>query len=223
MDVERDNWGRYTLAWAGQHGGYDLRRAPGPVRGWARLAYATGRLAVGARVRPGVVTLAGLVVAWAVPVAAGTGPAGPLVGSGLVLLSAFLAGVDKAIGLLTARRSWRRAIRESVGGRLGEVAWLAGFWAVGVPGPLLVACGTLTGLHEYVRIQALSGGMSPIGAQTVGERVMRVWVAVVGLALAWLAGADLAAGVLTIVAAGWLLLAVLGFGQLLDAVRRSLR
>ncbi len=95
------------------------------------------------------------------------------------------------------------------------------FWLVGVTGPLVVACGVVTGLHEYLRAQALVAGASRITVQTLGDRSTRVGAAVVGLALAGLAGPELGAGILTVASAVWLLLGALGLSQLAGAVRRS--
>lgn len=220
------DWERYAAGWAARHGGYDLRRAPAAVRGWQRLGYALARGLVRLRVRSATVTLAGLALAVAVPLVAARGPVvGPLTAAALVLLSSLAGTVDRALGLLADRPSPRAAVWEVAAARLGEVGWLAGFWAVGVPGPLVVAVGAVTGLHELVRGEALAAGASRLGAQTVAERPMRVSVAVTGLALAGLAGSvgrPLAAGVLTVATALWLLLALVGFGQLAAVVQKSL-
>jgi hypothetical protein len=222
MTTTRANWQRYAVTWAAQHGGYDLRRAPAPVRRWQRLAYGLGQLLVMVRVPPVAVTVVGLAAAATVPYLADRGGPELAVAAGLVLVGAFLSAVDTAVSLLAAHPRPTAGIRLAVAGRLSEVAWLVGFWLVGVAGPLVVAGGLVTGLHEYVRARALAEGMSRIGAQTTGDRPMRVGVAVVGLGLAALAGPDLGPGVLTLAAAVWLLLAALGLGQLIGAVRRSL-
>jgi hypothetical protein len=222
MTTTRAGWQRYAASWAAQHGGYDLRRAPVPVRSWQQLAYGVGRLLALLRVPPVAVTVLGLAAALGVAHLAGGAGAALLAAAGLVLLGAFLAAVDTAVGLLAAPVRRTAGIRLAVAGRLSEVAWLVGFWIAGVTGPLVVACGVLTGLHEYVRARALAAGMSRIGAQTAGDRSMRVGVAVVGLGLATLAGPRLGPGVLTLASAVWLVLAALGLGQLLGAVRRSL-
>jgi hypothetical protein len=222
MTTAHANWQRYAATWAAQHGGYDLRRAPAPVRRWQRLAYGFGRLLVMARVPPVTITVVGLAAAVAVPYLAARGGAGLAVAAGLVLAGAFVSAVDTAATLLATRVRPTAGIRLAVAGRLSEVAWLVAVWLVGVSGPLVVAGGIMTGLHEYVRARALAAGMSRIGAQTTGDRPMRVGVAVVGLALAALAGPELGPGVLTLASAVWLLLAALGLGQLIGAVRRSL-
>lgn len=222
------DWDGYVTALAEREGGYDLRRAPAPVRGWLRSGYEVARGLRAIRVRPATVTVAGLVLAVLVPVLAGRGPAGLLLAAALVLLGSLAETTARALDLLAPpdRDSARTAIWQAAAGRLAELAWLVGFWAAGVPGPLVAACGALTGLHELVRGQALTAGASRLGAQTVAERPTRVAVSATGLALAALAasaGGSFQAGVLTVAAVGWLLLAVLGFGQLAAVVHRSLR
>jgi hypothetical protein len=94
-----------------------------------------------------------------------------------------------------------------------------------VPGRLVVAAGAVSWLHEYVRARATASGMSDIGAVTVGERPTRVSIAISALLIGGLAGyvhESWAATVLTVGAAAWLALAVVGLAQLGVAVRRQL-
>jgi CDP-diacylglycerol--glycerol-3-phosphate 3-phosphatidyltransferase len=219
-------WDQYAVAWAEQHGGYDPRRAPGLARGGMRLSYRIARGLAALRVRPATVTVLGLALAAAVPAVVGRHPAGPLVAAGLVLLSSLAGPLDRALAVLSAHGAPAAVIGATVAARLAEVAWLVGFWRLGVPGLLVLAAGLLTAVQEQVRGQAIAAGMSPIGAQTVAERSMRVLVAAGGLALAGLVGLverQLAAGVLTLAATAWLLATVLGLSQLAGALRRSLR
>lgn len=217
------SWSQYAAGWAVQHGGYDPRRAPPLPRGWHRFGYGAGRLLATVRVRPALVTTVGLMLAAAVPLVADRGATGLLVAAGLVLLSTLASTVARALGVLSGRTSRAGAVRDAAADRLAEIAWLAGFWLAGVPGPLVILCGGLTGLHEYVRSQALAAGMSRLGAQTAAERPGRVVVSVAGLALAGLLGERVAPGLLTVTVTVWLLVTALGLHQLTLALRRSLR
>jgi phosphatidylglycerophosphate synthase len=117
-------------------------------------------------------------------------------------------------------------VYDSVADRIAELCWAAALWAVGAPAALVVVCAALSWLHEYTRARATTAGMTEIGAVTAAERPTRVTVTVAGLVLAGALGPiapELAAGTATVVAAVWALLAVLGFGQLLTAVRAALR
>jgi len=219
-------WDQYATAWADQHGGYDQRRAPASVRGWLRLGYQLARALAAVRVPPGAVTMVGLAAALAVPLVAGTDRTRVLVAAAFVLLSTLASTLDGALRVLTAQVTPRSVIGEAVAARLGEVAWLTAVWLLGVPGPLVLACGVLTGLYEYVRVQALVAGMSPVVTQTMAERPMRAVVTVAGLTLAGLVGLaqqQLGSGLLTLAIAVWLILTTHGLGQLTATLRRSVR
>jgi CDP-diacylglycerol--glycerol-3-phosphate 3-phosphatidyltransferase len=126
---------------------------------------------------------------------------------------------------VTGKASRLGFVYDSVADRLGEAAWLAAFWVAGAPGWLVVAGGALSWLHEYVRARATAGGMNDIGALTVGERPTRVAVAVSGLVVAGMAGLvrdGWDTTVVVVAAAVWLALSIVGFAQLVRAVRREL-
>ncbi|HEY8472431.1 MAG TPA: CDP-alcohol phosphatidyltransferase family protein [Natronosporangium sp.] len=217
-------WDQYAVAWADQHGGYDQRRAPATVRGWLWSGYALARGLAAIRVTPAAVTTVGLAAALAVPMVAAADPDAVLVAAGLALLSTIAGTLGRALRVLTRRTGPGAAIAEAVADRLGEAGWLVGFWLLGVPGPLVLGCGVLTGLYEYLRAQALAAGVSAVWAQTQAERPMRAVVAVAGLTLAGLVGLaqpQLGAGVLALAVASWLVLTTHGLGQLTTMLRRS--
>jgi CDP-diacylglycerol--glycerol-3-phosphate 3-phosphatidyltransferase len=219
------NWDGYASAWAGLHGGFDPRRASPPVRGWLRVAYSMGKLLARLGVSPTAVTVAGLVAAAAVPAMAALGPGWPLGAAGLVLLGAVADSADGAVAVVAGRTSRRGYVYDSLADRVGELCWAAAFWAVGVPWPLPAGCVALSWLHEYARARATAAGMSGIGVVTVGERPTRVSVALVGLLLAGATGLlapEFAAGTATVVAVVWALLAAIGLGQLISAIRAAL-
>lgn len=212
----------YAAAWARLHGGFDPAAASPVVRGWVRLAYRGGSLLGRLRVRPGAVTSAGLVLCLLVPLAA----RGSLLLAGLiVLLAGFADGLDGAVAVVTGTATRIGSVYDSVADRLGEAAWLLAFWVAGAPAWLVVAGGGMSWLHEYVRARATASGMAEIGAVTVGERPTRVSVAISGLIVGGAAGlvhAGWDAAVVSVAAAAWLALAVIGLGQLAVAVRREL-
>ncbi|MCA2212436.1 CDP-alcohol phosphatidyltransferase family protein [Jidongwangia harbinensis] len=200
-------------------------RASPVVRGWIRLAYSGGVLLARLRVGPTAVTLAGLVLCLAVPVAVRLGPVGLLLGAVLVLLAGLADAFDGAVAVVTGKAGRAGFVIDSVADRIGEAAWLVAFWLAGVPGWLAVAAGGVSWLHEYLRARAATAGMPDIGVVTVAERPTRVSVAVTGLLAGGAAGLvrdDWGAPVVTIAAAVWLTLGVVGFAQLVRAVRRAL-
>lgn len=220
------DWHQYATAWAGQHGGYDLRRGPAPVRAWFGLSYTVARVLAPLRVSPRATYVLALPVAAATPVAATQGPVGLFTAAGLALAAMFLGALDSTLTVFTVGASARATIRTTVLARLGEVSWLAAFWLIGVPPVLVAACGAVTAVHELARREALANGLGWAGVQTVADRPTRATIVVLSLGLAGLAESlalPLAPGLLTVAAAVWLLFAVLGAGQLTTAVRRALQ
>ena len=217
----------YAAAWSRLHGGYPLASASSLVRGWVRFAYAGGSRLARAGAGPDAVTTAGLVLCLAVPFAVLPGTAGGLVLAGLLVTAAAVAdGFDGAVAVITGRATRTGFVYDSAADRVGEVAWLAGFWLAGVPGWLAAGCGAVSWLHEYVRARAAAAGLTGLGAVTVGERPTRVATAVCGFLLGGAAypvvGAEAGRAVPVVCAAAWLLLAVVGVAQLAAAVRRDL-
>lgn len=221
----RLDWNGYAVAWARLHGGFDPRLATPVVAGWLRMAYQIGSLLARLRVRPMGVTVAGLVLCAATPLAVLRQPDGVLAGAALVLLAAVADSVDGAVAVITGRTTRLGYVYDSLADRVGEGLWLLAFWLVGAPGGLVVAAGALSWLHEYLRARSVAAGMREIGTVTAGERPSRVATAFVGLLATGVAGLirpDLAAGAVTVVAAVWVLLGAFGLSQLLAAVHRSL-
>lgn len=221
----RLDWNGYAVAWARLHGGFDPRLATPVVAGWLRMAYQIGSLLARLRVSPMAVTVFGVLLCAATPLAVLRAPDGVLVGAALVLLAAVADSADGAVAVITDRSTRLGYVYDSLADRVGEACWLLAFWLVGAPGVLVVLAGVFSWLHEYLRARSVAAGMREIGTVTVGERPSRVAAAFVGLLLAGVTGLirpDLAAGAVTVVAAIWVLLGGYGLGQLLVAVRRSL-
>jgi CDP-diacylglycerol--glycerol-3-phosphate 3-phosphatidyltransferase len=217
-------WDQYATRWSGLHGGVDPRTGPPVVRGWLRLAYGVGRLLARLGIHPAVVTAAGLLLAALVPVAVRSGPLGPVLGAGLVVLSTVADSADGAVAVITDRVTRLGYVYDSVADRLGEAAWLVALWLLGVPLWLVLATGGLAWLHEYLRARATAAGMKEIGTVTVAERPTRAIVVTVALLLAGLASLathELAVGTATMATAIWLLLGVIGLGQLVVAMHVS--
>lgn len=218
-------WADYARAWSALHGGFDPERASPVVRGWIRLAWRGGNTLARAGVGPTTVTLAGLLLCLAVPFAALAGGLGLAAAALVVLAASFADAFDGAVAVVTGRASRAGFVIDSVADRLGELAWLAAFWVAGAPAWLVVTGGAVSWLHEYLRARAAVAGMPDIGAVTVGERPTRVSVAISGLLLGGVAGLldpGWEPAVVTVAAAAWAVLGLIGFGQLIVAVRRAL-
>jgi phosphatidylglycerophosphate synthase len=208
------------------HGGVDPRRSSRPTRVWIRIAYAVGRGLAALRLSPDTITVVGLVLSAAVPVVVLLGDWWLFVAAALVLASAVADSADGAVAVLTSRTTRLGAFTDAVADRLSEAAWLLALWLAGVPGILVAVCLALCYLHEYARARAAAAGMVGVGVVSVAERPVRVILTVVALVLGGAASpvsARLAAGVMTIVVAVWVLLGLLGGARLLTAIRAGLR
>ena len=221
----RLNWDEYATTWARLHGGFDPRFATPAVGGWLRLAYAIGSVLARLRVGPTAVTVVGLLLCLTVPWSVTQPPYGSFLGAALVIFSALADTVDGAIAVTTGRSSRLGYVYDSLADRIGEAAWLTAFWLLGAIGPVVVAAGGLSALHEYVRARAAAAGMREIGTVTIGERPTRVGITLIGFVVTGVGGliqADLTPGIATLVVIIWLLVSLVGFGQLFAAVRSSL-
>lgn len=218
-------WDDYAITWARLHGGFDPRTAAALVRYWLRAGHTGATLLGRFGVPPTAVTAANALLCLFVPAAATQGPYGLLAGAVLVLLAAVADTIDGALAVVSGRTTRMGYVYDSLADRAGEAFWLLAFWLAGAPGPMVVAAGALSWLHEYLRARAAAAGMREIGAVTVGERPTRVAVALLGLLVAGAGGLlqrELAAGVSAMAAAVWALLALFGLSQLLTAVRKTL-
>jgi phosphatidylglycerophosphate synthase len=219
------NWDQYAASWTSLHGGIDPRQARHSVERWLRLGYQIAKVGARLRVKPGAVTALGLIACLLVPIVVAQGPWWALLAAGLVMVGAVTDTVDGALAVLTTHATRLGYVYDSIVDRIGEACWLLAMWRLGAHGWIVVLAGALSWLHEYARARGNAAGMTEIGAATLGERPTRVVLAVIAFGLAGLLGfvhADLPSGVVTFVAAVWVVLSVIGFGQLFAGIHRAL-
>lgn len=181
------------------------------------------------RITPTLAALIGLLCGLLAPAVALQGESWILAGAFLVLLTLVCDRLYPVAARIRApgRRS---LVFVPLASRLTELAWLFGFWKLGVPGEVVVAAGALAFTHEYVKARGFVAGLREIGISTLGERSVRASTTLAGFGVAGvvalngssLAG-DLVVGVLTVAATAWLLLGVLGMLQVLIVVSAALR
>jgi phosphatidylglycerophosphate synthase len=218
-------WDGYSVRWAASHGGVDPRLSMPPVQLWLRSSYLTGRALAALGVSPGAVTLAGVLLALAVPLVAVWGGLALPVAAVLVVLSALADSSDGAVAVLTERTSRLGAFDDSAADRVSEAAWLIGLWLVGAPGVLATGCGGLAWLHEYLRARAGAVGMKGIGIVTMAERPTRVISVTVAFLVGGAAGLideRLTPGAVAVVLVIWALLGLFGTFKLYRAIRDDL-
>jgi archaetidylinositol phosphate synthase len=192
------------------------------VRGWLLVirVLASGPII---RIPPDVLSVAGVLVlagAWAAVV----GPGWPALVVPLVVLAGVLDGLDGAVALRTGRARPLGAVVDSVADRVGDLLLGAILVAIGAPQAWALAAVALVFLLEYVRARAQAVGMPGVGAVTVAERPTRLIVVAMaaGGAAASPAGLPLLGwGWGVTFAVTWTAVGVVGMGQLLLGVRRT--
>lgn len=221
MRVDVDDHEAYLERWSRAHGGYDVHSSRA-TRAWLRVAHVLAAPLARRGVSPTVVTAVGGVVAIAVGVVAALGGRWPVLAAVLVVVVALLDGVDGAVAELTDRATgWGRVVDQLVD-RVGDLAMVAGLWALGAPGPLCAAAAVLTLLGESIRASAAAEGLGGVGLVTVPERPTRLVVGGVALLVAGVVP-GVAATTATVAATVWTALAVVATAQLVVNVRRRLR
>ncbi len=199
--------------WSDVHGGY----VPwGPVRLWLALMHLAARPLL--RVPPNVVTGVAVLVALASLAPAWAGGGWAALVALAVALSGVLDGLDGAVAVLAGRCTRWGFVLDSVADRVADAAVLVAFWLLGASAGWCVAAGVGLGMLEYTRARAMAGGMTELGVVTVGERPVRLAVAVVFL-LAGAVGGPVWFDVGVALTAG---LSLIGLVQLLVVVRRLL-
>ena len=131
------------------------------MRGWLRLAYTAGRFAARLGATPTAVTVIGLLLSVGASVAAlsPAGAVGAVLAAVLVLLAAIADSVDGAVAVIAGRATRLGYVYDSVADRVSEACWLVALWVVGAPAWLVLMCGGLAWLHEYLRARAAVSGM----------------------------------------------------------------
>ncbi len=207
--------GEYFERWARLHGGLDPRTSI-PVQAWLTVTYLLAKPLAAMRLSPDAVTVFGMLVALTVPfwvireqyLLAGV----------VALLAGLIDNLDGAVAILTDSSSDFGYVLDSVADRVGDVALLVGLGLAATNPWPAVGAALLAFLQEYTRARAAGVGFTEIGVISLSERPTRVLVVGMFLIATW------AAGPIWAQIGGWvaLLLGVLGFGQVMWAIRSRL-
>jgi phosphatidylglycerophosphate synthase len=209
----------YFDGWRDLHGGYDPRSQK-LVRWWLSMTYDVARLPARAGASPDLLTGLAVVVSIGAAAIAWAGGHWVVLAAAVVVISGLLDNVDGAVAVLTGRSTRWGYVLDSAADRVSDLAYVLALWLAGAPAQLCIGGGALMFLQEFVRARAGAAGMSEVGVVTVWERPTRVIVTAAFLLSAGLFLDDIWA---SLGAAAWVGLGVVGLGQLLVVVRRTLR
>jgi CDP-diacylglycerol--glycerol-3-phosphate 3-phosphatidyltransferase len=207
---------QYFERWATLHGGLDPRTSI-PVQLWLTVTYVLARPLALLRLSPNAVTLLGMLVALGVPYLV-LQDRWFLAGC-VALVAGVIDNLDGAVAIMTGKSSDFGYVLDSVADRVGDVALLVALGlAASTHWPAVMAA-FLSFLQEYTRARAYAVGFTEIGVISLSERPTRVLISGMFLIAAAVAGTTWAN------VGGWvaLVVSVLGFGQVMWAVRSRLR
>jgi CDP-diacylglycerol--glycerol-3-phosphate 3-phosphatidyltransferase len=193
-----------AAGWSALHHGIDPRRIP-LLAPWLRTMWWLARPLAAARVPPLALTVTGAVVALDAALLARRYPLAAL---GCVLLAVVCDGLDGAVALATRRVSVLGGYADRISDRIADLAFAAVLWRCGAPWPLAAAAGLLSLAHEAFR--AVTGG-ARLARITVAERPTRAICTALACASAEVSEQSWP---VTVCAAVWTGLAVLGLAQL---------
>ncbi len=216
-------WHEFVAAWARAHDGYDLTHAPlwrKRVMGRVyRLAFVLSRFGA----RPTATMIASAVCSCAVALLAWLGGPWPAVAGIALVLGLGADQLTASLWVMSGGTTRLGAFYQSLLERLAEACWLLALALLGAHLALIVACVALVWAHEYVRARASIGCKG--GTGTLGDRSTRVWIMLVGFALAVASAElsrDLVPGVVTMVVFTWAAFALIGVCQLIAIIRKVL-
>lgn len=197
------------------HGGLDPRTSI-PVQLWLSVTFLLAKPLAWLRLSPNAVTLLGMLVALCVPYLVLQEQY--LLAGVIALAAGIIDNLDGAVAIMTGKSSDFGYVLDSVADRVGDTALLVGLGLASTNPWPAVAAAFLAFLQEYTRARAFAVGFTEIGVISLSERPTRVVIA--GMFLI----ATAAAGLLWADIGGWaaLLVSVVGFGQVMWAIRTRL-
>lgn len=217
----------YLARWSQLHAGIDPA-ANKLVLGWLGLAYVCARPLVALRVTPNVITIVGMLLAAVVPViawhwqAAAASNGWLWLAVVLVAVSGLLDNLDGAVAVMTGRTSQWGQVLDAVCDRVADAALLITFGLLGAPWLVVASAVLLSLVQEYARARANALGSEELSTVTIWERPTRIIVTAVFIGLvAW---SPFVAGTTWAVTGAVVafILSVIGFSQVMFAIRRML-
>ena len=178
----------YFDRWSRLHGDLDPRGSS-LIRGWLTFAYRVAKPLTRTGLSPNGVTIAGVVVAGAVPLLCWIGINASnsvwlWLAVAVTALSGLLDNLDGAVAVISGRTTRGGYVLDSVADRFADAALLGALWVVGAPGWIVAGAVFIGFVQEYARARAAIVGVSEVGVVSISERPTRIVIAAVFLGLA---------------------------------------
>jgi phosphatidylglycerophosphate synthase len=170
----------YRARWTDLHGGAEVGDSR-VTAAWLTLVEGAARPLARRNVPADALTALGVVLAGVAPPAAWAGGRWRLLSGGAVAASGFADGLDGSVAVLSGAETGWGFVLDSLADRAADALQLLAFRATGASARLTVVAGAGVMLLEYARARAAAAGFGEIGTITVGERPVRVAIAVTTL------------------------------------------
>jgi archaetidylinositol phosphate synthase len=181
----------FFAKWSALHGHAEIK---GIVRAWLTISFKSAKFVSVLRLTPNLLTLLGIVFAFAMAVNPLSFAAIPL-----LVLSLYADGIDGSVAIYQNRDSQFGAVLDSVADRISEALWFYVAYRIGAPAWIVLLTYVTASTQEYARARLGGLGISEVGVVTPAERPVRasfIFIALVshaiGLNLVTLAMAVLA-------------------------------
>lgn len=215
-------WDDFALAWSEAYDGYDLRRASGFRQSFMRLVHKVSGIV---QVKSSTTMLVSVACSVSVPLLAWKGGWWAVLAASTLVSGQFADAMSLTRPVLSGHITRLERFYQALVERFAELCWLVACLALGARPTPVVLCAFVVWAHEYLRAKVGGTVMRRAGTSTVGDRTLRVWFVIVALLLGALVsriGADVAAGVVTMVLLCWLALGLIGLAQLFAIIRKVL-
>ena len=198
----------FYSTWSSLHGGAALT---GIVRGWLAISYTLVRPLARLKTSPHLLTIAGIVFAYATWIMGKSYSA-----IAFLVLSLLCDGIDGSLAILRRIQSTWGAVTDSVADRISEFFWALAFYSAGAPLAVVAVAWLFAGSQEYVRARMGGLGAKEIQVVTIAERPVRASLLFIALV-----GVHIDSSAPDLAGSAWLVMQAIAFLQVIrDGYRR---
>jgi len=207
----------YLAQWQVLHGG---AQPSWLVRTWLKLAFWVSTPFL--RLTPNAITATPTLILLVVVAGVATSSKWYLAAAAAILLVGLLDNIDGIVAVRTNRVTNWGAYLDAMADRVTDVLIGVVLIAAGANALVIALAVTVALVHEYMRARAQGVGYLEVGLISVAEKPVRVILGFVGMLLAAISPFDSDVWT-TLAGLAWLVVGVIGVGQLFWHFRKALR